>query len=89
VNRCSASARVLADASACAAMAVNNCPNNMRRLEMSALVAAVAAGGEGGGERGGVPLMLSSERSGHDKSRSRQMRFTRSGLGPDDEEDLR
>jgi hypothetical protein len=36
-------------------------------LAMSSLVAAVAAGGGGG-----VPLMLSSERSGHDKSRSRQ-----------------
>jgi hypothetical protein len=69
-KRRSASAKVLADAVACAAMAFGNCPSDASRLAMSSLVAA-----GGGGSRS---LMLSSERLGHDKSRSRQMRLLRS-----------
>jgi hypothetical protein len=65
-KRRSASAKALVDAVVCAAMAFDNCPNDARRLAMSSLVAA-----------GGVD-MLSSEHSGHDKSRSRQMRLLRS-----------
>jgi hypothetical protein len=50
VNRRSACARVLADTVACAAMAVDNCPNYVRRLAMSSLVTAIAAVGERGGD---------------------------------------
>jgi hypothetical protein len=45
-------------------------------LVMSALVTAGAPVGESGGVRGGVLTMLIS--SGHDKSRSCQMRLLRS-----------
>ena len=85
-KRRSASCKTAVDAVVCAAMAVDICAIVARRLAMSVLVTAVPPVGESGGVRGGVSTMLIS--SGHDKSRSRQMRLLRSWLGPDDEEDL-
>jgi hypothetical protein len=63
-------------------MATARAPSCSRRLVMSAVVAKRAgARGEGvgpGGGGGSLPLMMNNGCSGHDKSRSRQMRLLRS-----------